>query len=145
MAIQDQIAKTPLASDEAAFNYSGTDIPSDTVVIQDATNAIGDGTHYAPGVSLPATGGNPGIAIGITQEVIKANAAFPGRIRTTGLAWTTAHGAITAGQWVEASPTAGHAGQVRAHTAGQPTVGQAVSTAADADPVLVRIVQSPNA
>jgi hypothetical protein len=143
MAIQDQLANLPLDSDEAFFNYGGTDIAAGQVVAIDTSNVVGDGTHTLPGIVLPTTGGNPTLSLGITMEVAKANAAFPCRVRTEGVAVCTAQGAITAGATVDASATT--AGMAAAHTAGKASLGFARSTAADGDPVMVYICPSLNA
>lgn len=142
MALQDQIATTPLAYDEVFFNYSTTtDIAAYTVVAIDTTNYVNDGTHYAPGVILPATGGNPTLSLGITQEIIKFGQS--GRVRTLGLSYCTANGTITVGGTVDADVTT--AGRILAHVAGKASLGQARSGGASGDTVLVFVCPSLNA
>ncbi len=142
-----QLANTPIDSDIPCINNSVTDIPAFTVVIIDATNTITNSlTTLATlvGVSLPATGGNPSIAFGVTQEILKANAVSPGRVRVAGITQVTGDGTITAGGFVDASPTT--AGRVKAHAAGKNSFAQAVSTSADGEQLLVLLgCMAPNA
>lgn len=142
-----QLANTPIDSDIACINNSVTDIPAFTVVIVDATNTVTSSlTTLATqiGVSLPATGGNPSVAFGITQEIIKANAVSSGRVRVAGISQATGDGAITAGTVVDASVTT--AGRVKAHAAGKYSFAQALTTSADTEQLLVLILGAvPNA
>ena len=139
-----QYAKTPLQSDLSAINLSVTDIPSDTVVVMDTTSAdlvpLQDG--YA--VSLPATGGNPGVGWGVTQETIKANGALAGRIRTQGVCFATCDGAVTVGTIVDVSTVT--AGRVKAHGSGKQSFAMALETGADGDVILIQLgYNAPNA
>lgn len=139
-----QYAKTPLQSDLSCINLSVTDIPSDTVVVMDTTAAdlvpLQDG--YA--VALPATGGNPGIGWGVTQEIIRANGALAGRLRTQGIAYATCDGAVTIGTIVDVSVTT--AGRVKAHTSGKQSFAMALETGADGDVILLMLgYNAPNA
>lgn len=145
MAIQDQIAQTPIFSgDEVFYNYGTTDIPANTVVALDTTNCIGDSNGDAtPGIVLPTLGGNPTLCVGITLETIKAKQT--GRVRTSGLAWAVADGAISPGAIVDASPNSNKAGLVTAHSAAKNSLGAARSKAADGDPVLIYVDPSANA
>lgn len=142
-----QLANTPIDSDLPCINNSVTDIPAFTVVIVDATNTITNSlTTLATqiGVSLPATGGNPSVALGVTQEIIKANAVSSGRVRVAGVSQVTGDGTITAGTVVDASVTT--AGRVKAHTAAKYSIGQALSTSADGEQLLILIGSAaPNA
>ncbi len=138
MALQFQFAQTPLASDLAVYNYTGSDIASGIAVSVDTTNVLGNAGVNGIGVIVPAASGNA--VIGVTQETIKAGSY--GRLRPLGVAATTANGAITAGQPVDATVTTGFA---KAHVAGKAQLGIALSTAADGDPVLVLVVPAFNA
>jgi hypothetical protein len=142
-----QLANMPIDADLACINNSATDIPAFTVVIVDATNTITNSiTTLATqiGVSLPATGGNPSIGLGITQEIIKANAVSAGRVRVQGISQATGDGTCTAGQILDVSVTT--AGRVKAHTAGKYSFCQALSTCADTEQLIVLLgFVAPNA
>ncbi len=141
-ATYDQLAQTPLASDETFKNYSGSDIPANTAVALDTTNYVGDslGTTI-PGIILPATGGNPSLCVGITMDKIKAGQV--GRVRPLGTAYAIANGTITPGQTVDADVTT--AGRILAHTAAKASLGQARSGGASGDPILVFVNPALNA
>lgn len=141
MALQFQLAKTPLPSDLPFFNYSGTDIPADVAVSIDTVNVLGNAGVSGIGIVPVAATGN--VTIGVTQTVIKAGSSGP--VRTCGIAVTTADGAITAGTVVDASAAASKVGFAKAHTAAKAQLGIALSTAADLDPVLVLVCPALNA
>lgn len=142
-----QFASVPLPSDIACYNFSSTDIPSGVAVMIDGTNVMGTAGD-GPGVANVS--GTP-YAIGVTMEIIKAAGtsgsptAGPGRVRTQGIAPMTANGSITAGGVVDASTTSLKIGFAVAHVTGHPQLGVAMSTAVDAEPVLVLIQPANNA
>jgi hypothetical protein len=138
MALQFQLAQTPSLSDLPFYNYSGADIPSGISVSIDTVNLLGNAGVPGIGIVLPAASGNP--VVGVTQEIIKAGSY--GRVRTGGLAQTTASGAITAGTFVDAEITTGFA---KVHVAAKAQIGMAMTTAANGDPVLVLVAPALNA
>ena len=138
-----QLASTPLPSDLPFYNYGVSDIPANTVVILDAANTVNNAVpgNTALGAKLPATGGNPSLALGVTMEILKVGQT--GRVRTQGIAIVTCDGAVTAGAAVDASPTV--AGAAKAHVAAKNSLGQALISAADTEQTLVLINPAPNA
>lgn len=139
-----QYAKTPLPSDLSVINLSVTDIPSDTVVVMDTTTANIVPLQDGYSVMLPATGGNPGVAVGVTQEIIKANGALAGRLRTQGICFAVCDGAVTVGTVVDCSTTT--AGHVKAHASGKQSFAIALETGADQDTILILLgCNAPNA
>ena len=138
-----QYAKKPLPFDFDCINLSVTDIPSDTVVVPDTTAANLLPLQDGFAVALPATGGNPGPVVGVTQEIVKASGTAA-RLRTAGWAFVTIDGAVTVGQYLDASTTT--AGHAQAHVAGKNHFALALETGADQDVILVQLVGGgPNA
>lgn len=122
-------------ADEVYKNYSASDIPAGTAVLQDGT--------YDDGIVVPTAGGGVAKTIGVTVENIPAGGR--GRVATYGIAPATAHGAVDAGTAVQVSDTALHLGQVKTCGAATTQLGVAVNTAADGEPVRVRIFVAKNA
>jgi len=93
-------------------------------------------------------------SVGVTPTVLVADFPFgvvaenipagqQGRVQLEGVANCIALGAITAGNIVGPSTTAG---KITTYTAANPSLGQALTAAANAsDPVLVRLAISKNA
>jgi len=141
-----QIASFPLEGDLPVYNYSTTTaIAAGQAVMLDVANPVNNAVpgNYAIGVTLPASGGNPSICLGITVDTIPALGT--GRVRPGGVATVQCHGAVTIGTFVEATPTAGKVGRVRTSTAAQPSIGLALTSGIDDDIIPVLVLLNKNA
>jgi hypothetical protein len=144
-----QFSNTPSLDDQPFFNYTAVDIPAFTPVSPDTVNVLGGLATTGPltgtavqGVSVVPVAAIGNVVIGVTMEIIKAGNS--GRVRALGpLVPLVADGAIVAGVTVDASSTAGRS--AKSHTAAKFQIGVALSTAADADPVLVMLLGALNA
>jgi hypothetical protein len=136
--------------DITAANYgTSADIPANRVVLLDTTNIMS--TSSPRGVVLPTASGGVAGTFGVTVEVLYKRASStasprPGRVALSGSGiQCVAEGAITAGDYVQASDTAGKEGYVKVAGAGIQQLGQAETTAADGEPVFIRIDKARNA
>jgi len=133
MAIYNQMSATPVQGGDFVFhNYSGTDIPPGTAVLIDTVNL--SLINQTVGVTVALSAGNPAGACGVTMEVLKAGR--DGRVRVLGTAIASADGAINPGDPVMLSTNGAKLGRVTKST-GPTAMGQSLSQAADADPVVV--------
>jgi len=125
--------------DRSVKNTTGSAmVPGQTVKL-DTANPV-SGTQGAPGVVLTAAVAD--FPYGVVVENIPAGGY--GRVQLEGEAICIAQAAIAVGAIVGAG--AGVAGDVIAYTAANPSLGQAMTAAANAaDPVLVRMSISKNA
>ena len=139
----NQIADLPITGGGTVTckNYGGTDIPAGTGVLLDTTNV--QGSNAAPGVVVPTSGGGVLRTAGIAMETIPAGKN--GRVMYAGGYPMIADGAITAGDFVQVSDTAGKMGRAKVCAAATQQLGKAWGTAADGDPVLVIIDTAKNA
>jgi hypothetical protein len=130
-----QLAENGHANDYPFLNYSGTDIPANTLVTVDTTyyihsSNVQDGIGVVP--AAPAADG--AMAIGVTLEIIKAGGAAgtpgtAGRVRCLGpIAVVAATGTVAIGASVMADHT--NPGNVKTYTSALYQVGVAL-TAAD--------------
>lgn len=144
MAMTFQLASSPLPTDEVARNYltAGNDIAAKAVVMIDASNIVGTAGDDI-GVKITTTGGSVDFPYGVALETIVSSGSSA-RVRTAGRAVCVAHGSITAGDVVMVSATAAHAGQVKTQTPGNPQLGQALTSAADGEDVLVQLCIAKN-
>lgn len=134
-----QLSTAPSLNDFAFKNNTGSDIASGVCVIIDATNALSSAlTDDGISVKLPTADGQ--LSVGVTMEIIKNGNV--GRVRTGGMAVVTASGVVTAGGPVMAESATGKG---KAAGAAKAQVGIALSTAADADPLLVLVCPAFNA
>jgi hypothetical protein len=108
MSFQVQLAENGHANDFPFQNYTGTDIPANTLVALDTNNLFGP-TNVNDGIGVMLPGAAGAKVLGITLTVIKAGAAgagfgdMAGRVRCFGpIAVAIATGAITGGSLVEA-------------------------------------------
>jgi hypothetical protein len=126
--------------DIAVKNNGVADIAADLVVLWDSSN-VGD-QDSPPGVKLPTNSGGVVGTAGITCGIIKAGKS--GLMRVVGSRMVTAHGTVTMGEYVQASDTTSHLGQVKTCIAATEQIGQAMGTATDA-PVEILICKARNA
>jgi hypothetical protein len=134
--------------DVPAANYSLTDdIPEGRIVLLDTSNLMS--ASNPRGVVLPTASGGVAGTFGITIETLykktSSGQVRPGRVRTLGGYWVPADGAITAGNYVQASDTTDKLGYAKAVGAATQQIGQAETTAADGEMVFVRICKAKNA
>jgi hypothetical protein len=136
-------------TDVTAANYStSTDIPANRVVLLDTTNEM---TVALPrGVVLPTAGAGVAGTFGVTAEILykRPSATLPprvGRVAVEGGINVPADGAITAGDYVQASDTVSKEGYVKVCAAGIQQIGQAETTAADGEMCFIRIDKARNA
>lgn len=135
--------------DVTAGNYStSADIPANRVVLLDTTNQMT--TSLPRGVVLPTASGGVAGTFGVTAEVLykRPSASLGprvGRVAVAGGISVPADGAITAGQYVQASDTAGKEGYVKVCGAGIQQIGQAEITVADGEMCFIRIDKARNA
>jgi hypothetical protein len=126
-------------ADWTVKNTSGTAMTSGQTVKLDASNPL-SAAQPAPGVVLTAAVTD--YPLGVLIENIPV--ASYGRCRVEGGAVAIAAGAISAGAIV--GPSGAISGDVTTYTAGDPSLGQALSVALNAaDPIAVRIAISKNA
>lgn len=136
--------------DVTAANYSLTDdIPANRFVLLDTTNLMT--TTQPRGVVLPSAGGGVAGTFGVTVDLLYKRPSAtanvrPGRVAITGSGiGVLADGAITAGDYVQASDTAGKLGYAKVAGAGIQQIGQAETTAADGEVCFIRIDKARNA
>lgn len=135
--------------DVTAGNYSTTDnIPANRVVLLDTANQMS--TTMPRGVALPTAGGGVAGTFGVTVEPLynrPSSSLGPrvGRVAVAGGINVPADGAITAGQYVQASDTIAKLGYVKVAGAGIQQIGQAETTAADGEMCFIRIDKARNA
>lgn len=140
MAIVSQFASTPSYADLAFKNTGVTTLVAGTPVKVDSANAI-SASNLASGIGVVGVAADGDGCVGVLLEDVLAGGV--GRVRTAGTVVTKADGAVTAGAFVMASATASKF--VKTQGAGLPTLGQALSTAADGEDVLVLLAVSANA
>lgn len=138
----------PIAGgDFPAANYGLTDIPEGRIVLVDTTNM--QNSFQAMGVVLPTAGGGVVGTWGITNTTLYAKGSLDkpktGSVRIAGSYTVPADGAITAGQYVQASDTLGKEGYAKLCAAATEQVGQAVYTVADGEMLEVLICKARNA
>lgn len=133
--------------DMPAANYGGTDIPEGRIVLVDTANILSPSA--AMGVVLPTAGGGVAKTWGITLTTLYAKGSLSapktGSVRVAGAYTVISDGAITAGQYVQASDTAGKEGYAKVCAAATESIGQAMNTVADGEPCLIWIAKSRNA
>lgn len=133
--------------DFPAANYGATDIPEGRIVLVDTANI--QTTSQAMGVKLPIAAGGVAKTFGITVTNLPAKNPLTnprvGLVRIAGSYSVIADGAITAGDYVQASDTINKEGYAKVCGAGIEQVGQAVYTVADGEPVEVLICKARNA
>lgn len=149
MAIQNyNYEREPVAGgDVTAANYGATSIPANRIVLLDASNVM---TSSKPkGVKLPTASGGVAGTYGVTVDELfpprDDGSPRPGRVAVLGAIRVPADGAITAGDYVQASDTTAKLGYAKVASAGIQQVGQAETTAADGEYVLIRLDKSRNA
>lgn len=136
-------------NDVTAANYGLTDdIPANRIVLLDTTNQMT--TSLPRGVVLPTAAGGVAGTFGVTVEILYKRSATTvsprvGRVATEGGINVPANGAITAGDYVQASDTIGKLGWAKVCAAGIQQVGQAETTAADGEMCFIRIDKARNA
>lgn len=136
-------------NDVTAANYSLTDdIPANRIVLLDTTNLMT--TSLPRGVVLPTAGGGVAGTFGVTADVLYKRPSATlgprvGRVITEGGVSVPADGAITAGDYVQASDTIAKLGYAKVAGAGVQQIGQAETTAADGEMVFIRIDKARNA
>ena len=149
MAIQNyNYEREPVAGgDVTAANYGATSIPANLIVLVDTTNVLSPSKPM--GVVLPTASGGVAGTFGVTVDELfpprNDGSTRPGRVAVLGAIRVIADGAITAGQYVQASDTAGKLGYAKVCGAGIQQIGQAKTTAADGEYVLVLIDKARNA
>jgi hypothetical protein len=135
--------------DETAANYStSADIPANRIVLLDTTNLMT--TSLPRGVVLPTASGGVAGTFGVTTEILYARSSSTanpkvGRVAVEGVISVPADGAITAGNYVQASDTSGKLGYAKVAGAGVQQIGQALTTAADGEMVQILIDKARNA
>lgn len=135
--------------DVTAATYSTfADIPPNRIVLLDTTNPMT--TQNPRGVVLPTAGGGVAGTFGVTVETLYRRPSATlgprvGRVAVSGGINAPADGGITAGQYVQASDTAGKEGYAKVAGAGLQQIGQAETTAADGEMVFIRIDKARNA
>jgi hypothetical protein len=135
--------------DVTAGNYStSADIPANRVVLLDTTNEMT--TSQPRGVVLPTAAGGVAGTFGVTAEILykrPSSSLGPrvGRVAVGGGINVPADGAITAGDYVQASDTAAKEGYVKVCGAGIQQIGQAETTVADGEMCFIRIDKARNA
>lgn len=138
-----------VVTDVTAANYSTTDdIPANRIVLLDTTNQLS--TSQPRGVVLPTASGGVAGTYGVTAEILYKRASStantrPGIVAIEGAIGVPADGAITAGQYVQASDTAGKLGYAKLCGAGIQEVGQAENTVADGEMCFIRLCKARNA
>jgi hypothetical protein len=136
-------------NDVTAANYSlSADIPANRIVLLDTSNVMS--TSLPRGVVLPTAGGGVAGTFGVTVEPLyrrPSSTVGPrvGRVAVEGGISVPADGAITAGQYVQASDTVGKEGYAKVCGAGIQQAGQAETTAADGEMVFIRLDKGRNA
>jgi hypothetical protein len=133
--------------DVTAANYGATSIPANRIVLVDTTNVL---TPMKPmGVVLPTAAGGVANTYGVTVEELfpprDDGSTRPGRVAVLGAIRVPANGAITAGEYVQASDTVGKLGYAKVCAAGIQQIGQAKTTAADGEYVLILLAKARNA
>lgn len=135
--------------DVTAGNYStSADIAANRIVLLDTTNLMT--TQLPRGVVLPTAGGGVVGTFGVTVETLYRRPSATlgprvGRVAVSGGISVPADGAITAGQYVQASDTLGKEGYAKVAGAGIQQIGQAETTVADGEMVFIRIDKARNA
>lgn len=133
--------------DFPAANYGLTDIPEGRIVLVDTTNM--QSPSQAMGVVLPTAGGGVAGTWGITTTVLYAKGSLDkpktGLVRIAGSYTVIADGAITAGQYVQASDTLNKEGYAKVCAAATEQIGQAVYTVADGEMCEILICKARNA
>jgi hypothetical protein len=133
--------------DVTAANYSATSIPANRIVLVDTANVL---TPSKPmGVKLPTASGGVAGTYGVTVDELfpprDDGSTRPGRVAVLGAIRVPADGVITAGDYVQASDTSGKLGYAKVCAAGIQQIGQAKTTVADGEYVLVLIDKARNA
>src|SRR5437879_3068567 len=102
MALNLQLSSAPGFGDFAFLNLTNADIPAGRYVKIDTAHQISASNQTQQGLAIMPIATDGDVAIGITME--KAVSLGPAvRVRTLGMAVTTADGAITGGTYVMAS------------------------------------------
>lgn len=136
-------------TDVTAANYSLTDdIPANRIVLLDTTNQMT--TSLPRGVVLPTAGGGVAGTYGVTTEILykRPSATLGPRVGTVaveGAIGVPADGAITAGDYVQASDTIAKLGYAKLCGAGIQEIGQAENTVADGEICYIRLCKARNA
>lgn len=133
--------------DVTAANYGATSIPANRIVLVDTTNVL---TPSKPmGVVLPTASGGVAGTYGVTVDELfpprDDGSTRPGRVAVLGAIRVPANGAITAGDYVQASDTVSKLGYAKVCAAGIQQIGQAKTTAADGEYVLILLGKARNA
>lgn len=125
--------------DLTARNAGGTDIPANLFVLVDTANPPTGDNVVA--VKLPTAAGGVTGTWGITRTIIKAGGN--GSVCILGGEVVKADGAITVGDYVQASDTALKLGYAKTKGAGIESGGRAMNSAADGEDVLIFVNPSP--
>jgi hypothetical protein len=138
----------PIAGgDVAAANYGSSDIPDGRIVLIDTTNVMS--ASAAMGVVLPTASGGVAKTWGITTTTLYAKGDLDvpktGSVRVAGAYTVISDGAITAGQYVQASDTTGKLGYAKVCASATEQIGQAMNTVGDGEPCLIWICKARNA
>jgi hypothetical protein len=133
--------------DVTAANYGATSIPSNRIVLVDTANVLSPSEPM--GVVLPTASGGVAGTYGVTVDELfpprDDGSTRPGRVAVLGAIRVPANGTITAGDYVQASDTANKLGWAKVCGAGIQQVGQAKTTAADGEYVLILLAKARNA
>ncbi len=136
-------------ADATAANYStSADIPANRIVLLDTANQLS--TTQPRGVVLPTASGGVAGTYGVTAEILykrpsSTSGTRPGLVAIEGGISVPADGAITAGQYVQASDTSGKLGYAKVCGAGIQQVAQAENTVADGEMCFLRLCKARNA
>ena len=149
MAIEQyNLEREPVpGGDATAANYGATSIPINRIVLVDTANPMSPSKPM--GVKLPTAGGGVAGTYGVTVDELfpprDDGSTRPGRVAVLGAIRVLADGAITAGEYVQASDTISKLGYAKVCGAGIQQIGQAKTTAADGEYVLILIDKARNA
>lgn len=125
--------------DITARNAGVTDIAANLFVLVDTANPPTGDNVLA--VVLPTAAGGVVGTWGITRTIIKAGGN--GSVCILGGEFVKANGAVTVGEYVQASDTAAKLGWAKAKGAGIESGGRAMNSAADGEDVLVFVNCTP--
>lgn len=140
MAQRGQLASFFIQNgDMPAFNAGLTDIPANTFVIIDTANPPEGDAVFA--VKIPVAAGGVAGTMGITRTKIPSKTT--GSICMLGGEVVKADGAVTVGDYVQASDTVGKEGRCKVKGAGIESGGKALNSAVDGDDVLVFVNSTP--
>jgi hypothetical protein len=145
-----QFAKNPGWPQLPVFNNSTTTAIAAFVAVKiDSGDLIADANPTNASIAVVAAASDGDVCIGVTTEAIAAsgggNVAYGSIVPLGSTVPMTADGAITAGTYVMASGGSSKKGFAKAITSATSSIGIALTTAADGEPVLVMLVGGKNA